>query len=352
MKKYFSLLLLCVSFNCGAFAQNNLTNKEDSILKKIANANNVNTTCDAYLSIAKLYTAQNPVKETEYINKVIFTADQSRDRAIITDYCIKIVDQWNSFPTPERRALALSAIEKGLKIGKEAQLNKNVAILLVRKAVTYRNEGNITEALKFNDEASSYAALSKSDSIIIFCEVSHANTLMQKDENLTAFKKYMHALNLAEILKDDKLQSLIQKRIGDFYVKVGQNEKAKDYYQKSLNTSFRLKDSTQELSIYQSLISLYLSEKDFASAREYLNILKQKEKVSSFYKQYTLSAESSIISQEDLKKLPAFIRQNKELLQDYEKYGMQYELYRLKGVIFTVDKIYDSAYYYLQLSKT
>jgi len=351
MKKYFSFLLVYGLTSLNIFAQNNLQQKEDSILKIITKSNKTVTICDGYLSIAKLYTAQNTVKETEYINKTLFKAEQSRDRKLMAEYCIKVTDQWNSFPSPERRALAVKAIDKGLQIAKEAQLNKEAAILLVRKAATYRNEGNITDALKFNEESIGYASLSKSDSIEILCEISHANTLIAKDENLAAFKKYMHALNHAEIAKDENYQTNIQKRIGDFYVKVGQNEKAKDYYIKGLDISKKIKDTITELTIYQSMIALYCSEKDFASAREYLKVLKQKEKVSSFYKQYTISFESSIIAQEDIKKLPEFIRQNKEILTEYEKYGMQSEMNRLKGVIFTVEKKNDSAAFYLMRSK-
>ena len=351
MKKYFSFLFLYAIISCSVFAQNNLQQKEDSILKTINKSNKTEIICDGYLSIAKIYTAQNIAKETEYINKTIFKIEQSRDRKLIAEYCTKVADQWNSFPTPERQALAIKAIDKGLQIAKEAQLNKETAILLVRKAVTYRNQGNISEALKFNEESISYAALSKSDSVQILCEISHANTLILKDENLAAFKKYMHALNLSEIAKDESFQTNIQKRIGDFYVKVGQNEKAKDYFIKGLNIAKKIKDSITELTVYQSMIALYCSEKDYASAREYLKVLKQKEKVTDFYKQYAVSAESSIIAQEDIKKLPEFIRQNKELLQDYEKYGMQAELYRVKGIIFTVEKKNDSALYYLMRSK-
>ncbi len=351
MKKYFSFLLAYILLSTNLFAQTNLQQKEDSILKIVPPSNNIAAICDGYLSIAKIYTGQNIAKETEYINKAIFKVEQSRDRKLIAEFYRKVADQWNSFPTPERQTLALQAIDKGIKIAKEAQLNKEIAILLVRKAITFRAKGDLTEALKYNEESLSYALLSKSDSVIILSEISHASTLLEKDENLAAFKKYMHGLNLAEIAKDEKFQVTIQKRIGDFYVKVDQVEKAKDYYMKGLNLSKKLKDSAQELSIYQSMISLYLSEKDFASAREYLNVLKQKEKQSSFYKRYVLSAETSIIAQEDIKKLPEFIRQNKELFSEYEKYGMQSELCRIKGLIFTVEKKNDSALYYLMRSK-
>jgi hypothetical protein len=351
MKKCFSFLLLYALLSSNIFAQANLQNKEDSILKIINTSNNVSTICDGYLKIAKFYTAQNIAKETEYINKTIFKIEQSRDRKLIAIYYRKVADQWNAFPTPERQSLALIAIDKGLQIAKEAQLNKEAAILLVRKAITYRAKGDISEALKYNEESTSYAALSKSDSVVILSELSHANTLIEKDENLAAFKKYMHALNLAEIVKDEKYQTVIDKLIADFYVKVGQTEKAKDYYMKGLELSKKLKDSTVELSIYQSMITLYSDTKDFASAREYLKILKKKEKESSFYKQYALSAESSIIAQEDIKKLPEFVRQNKDLMFEYEKYGMQSQMYRLKGIIFTIDKKYDSALYNLMRSR-
>jgi hypothetical protein len=353
MKKSFPLMVLCVFVTVNIFAQQTaLQPKEDSILKLISTSTDVSITCNGYLDIAKIYTGQNMSKESEYINKTIFKIEQSRDRKLIANYYRRVADQWNSFDTPERSELAFKAIDKGLLVSKEAQLNKETALLLVRRAITNRIRGNITEAIKSNEESIGYASLSKNDSAEIVCAISHANTLMAKDENLSAFKKYMYALNLAEIAKDEKSElPYLYKRIADFYVKVGQVEKGKDYYMKGLGISKKIKDSITELSVYQSMISVYCAAKDFSSAREYLKILYQKQKTSSFYNLYAVSAESSIIAQEDINKLPEFIRQNKTILLEYEKYGMLAELYRLKGVIFTVELKFDSALYYLTLSK-
>jgi hypothetical protein len=325
---------------------------EDSVLKTITTANSVEQICNAYLSIARLYTGQNDKKEIEYIDKVIFTIEQSRDRKLIANYYRKVAEQWSSFNVSERSERTLKFVDKGLQIAKESQLNTETALLLMRKAVTYRLIGNMNEAVKYNKESTDYASLSKNDSVAILCETSYGNTLIAKDENLDAFKKYMHALNLAEASKNEKSQQCyLYKKIADFYVKVGQIEKGKDYYMKGLDLSKKLNDSTTELSIYQGMIMLYVSEKDFASAREYLKILYQKGKTSAMYKQYALSAESIIIAQEDIKKLPEFIRQNKNLLTEYEKYNMFAELYRLKAVIFTVEANKDSALYYFKRSK-
>ena len=351
MKNFFSFVLLYTILCSTSFAQINLQQKEDSILKVVNKSNIASVICSGYLDIARMYIRLNTEKETEYINKTIFKAEQSRDRKLIANSYLKVADEWNGYYTPERSELAIKAADKGLLIAKEAQLNKEIALLLTRKAISYRIAGNISEALKHNEESLSYAMLSKSDSVQILTEISHANTLIEKDENLAGFKKYMHALNLSEISKEKYFLNTIQRRVGDFYFKVGQVEKAKDYYIKGLELSKKLKDSAVEVGIYTNLISLYCSEKDFVSAREYLKILKKQGKASNFYNQYAVSAESSIIAQEDIKKLPQFVRQNKELFADYEKYGMLPELYRLNGMIFTIEKKNDSALYYLMLSK-
>ena len=351
MKKVFSFLALFAFVCLHSYAQNNLQQKEDSILNVVNKTNNPSIICNGYLDIARLYVRLNPAKESEYINKAIFKAEQSRDRKLIANSYLKATDLWNGYYTPERSELAIKTANKGLSIAKEAQLNKEIALLLIRKAISYRIAGNLSEALKHNEESLSYAILSKSDSVQILSEISHANSLIEKDENLAGFKKYMHGLNLSEISKEKYFLNTIQRRVGDFYYKVGQTEKAKDYYIKGLELSTKLKDSAAEVGIYTNLISLYCSEKDFVSAREYLKILRQKGKTSTFYNQYAVSAESSIIAQEDIKKLPQFVRQNKELFADYEKYGMLSELYRLNGIIYTIEKKNDSALYYLTLSK-
>lgn len=353
MKKLSFLFLLFNTIASICLAQvNPLQASEDSLLTIVNTAKAVEAKAEAYLQIAGIYAGLNIEKETDYINKTMFLIEQSRDRNLISIYYRKIADHWNGVAnTPERKELALKAINKGLAVAKEAQVNKEVAILLVRKAMAYRTQGNAVEALKYNEESISYAELSKSDSVKILCQISFANTLLQKDENLGAFKKYMLALNLSEIAKENVFRPNIYKRIGDFYIKVGQLEKAKDYFIKGLDAAKIVKDSINEVGTYVSLITMYADAKDFAFAREYLKILYQKSQKSAFFKQYAIYAESSIIAKEDISKLPAFIKQNSSLVTEYEKYGMFAEVYRIKGLIFTVEQKYDSALFYLLRSK-
>jgi tetratricopeptide (TPR) repeat protein len=352
MKKILPLIFIVFSINSFA-QQSNLQSREDSVLKIIPSQKTPEEICNSYLAIAWIYAGQNKEKETEYFSKTIFTAEQTRDKKLIAIIYKKIADQWLSLGSMmERQNNALVAIDKGLAVAKQAQLNEETASLTIKKAYTYRIRGKLSEALKLNEEAVNYADLSDNDSLKIAAQLSYANTLLAKDENLTAFKKYMLALNMAETVDQKPLTLALYERVANFYKKIDQAEKAKDYYIKGINLSKKINDSTVLLSIYTNLINLYVSQKDFAMAREYLKILYDKGKKSEIFKQYAISAESGIIAKEDINKLPEFIKKNSMLIDEYAKYNMFFEMHRIKSLIFSVEKRFDSALHYITLAKS
>jgi hypothetical protein len=351
MKKF--LAVLC--FFCVGNAKAQLAKEQqtaDSILKVIAVLKQPAAKCNAYMDIAKLFTGQNIEKEKEYINKIIFEAEQTRDRKLIATTYRKIAEQWLGLPSNlDRQQLALTAIEKGLTLAKDDQYNKETALLLQKKGFTYRYMGKLTEAIKFHEESINYAELSNSDSVKIVTEMSYANSLLSKDENLAAFKKFMLALNLAETIHEDKLKITIYERIAYFYAKINQKEKAKDYYVKAIEQSKAIKDSVNEMYNYQNIILLYAQNKEFTVAKEYLKMLQNKVGTNETFKQFAISAELRIIYYEDEKNLPEFFRKNSEMFANFRKYGMNSENDRIKGILFTYEGKMDSALYYLNSAK-
>jgi hypothetical protein len=355
MKKLISFLVLLILSLELCQAQNTsviFQSKEDSILKIVSTKKEASDICKEYLAIAWLYAGQNLDKENEYFNKTIFTAEQTRDKKLIAKNYINIANQWLSLGSSmERQNNALAAIDKGLAVSKQAQLNEESAFLTAKKAYTKRVRGDLSEAVKLNEEAVNYAELTDNDSLKITAQLSYGNTLIAKDDNYTAFKKYMLALNMSEVANQKMLTLTLHERLGNFYKKIGQVEKAKDYYINGLKLAKEINDSSLTLTIYSSLINLYAGEKEFAMAREYLKILYKKGEKNEQFLQYAIGAESGIIAKEDINKLPEFMKKNPMLLTEYAKYNMFFEMHRLKGLIFSVEKKFDSAFYYLTLAK-
>ncbi len=351
MKKL-HLILFLFTFSQTFSQKNPLQNGEDSILKIAAKAKTIEDKCNAYFEIAKLYTAQNIDKENEYINKAIFEAEQVRDKKLIATMYRKSADQWMSLGNNiERLQLALTNIDKGLAIAKDAQFNLEIAALLQKKAATYRNMGKLTEAIKFHEESINYADLSNNDSIKISVQISYANSLLAKDENLAAFKKLMQTLNLAETVYDEKIKVSLYERIASFYEKINQTEKAKDYFVKAIEQAKVLKDSNNEMYNYVNIIQLYAKNKEFNTAKEYLKILQKKVGTNETFIRFAGSAELQIVYNEDEKNLPEFFKKNVSLFENFKKYGMYSEYDRIKGIIYMYDKKMDSALYHLNLAK-
>jgi hypothetical protein len=350
MKK--SLFTFLILFSFKLFAQTPaLQNQEDSILRIALKAKTIEAKCNAYFDIARIYTGQNKNKETEYINKAIFEAVQIRDRKLMATVYRKTAEQWLSLPGLERQELALAVIDKGLGVAKEAQYNIEVASLFQKKAATFRNMGKLSEAIKMHVESVNYADLSNNDSLRIVVQISYANSLLAKDENLDAFKRFMQALNLAESINDNKLKVSLYERIASFYAKINQIEKAKDNYVNAIDQAKAIKDTNNEVYNYANIIAIYAKNKDFDIAKEYLKILKKRVGSNEMFKQFALSSELQIVYYEDKKNLPDFFKKNPELLESYKKYRMLSEYDRIKGIIFTFEGKMDSALYYLNLAK-
>ncbi len=350
MKKYLSLVLLFCSIK--SFAQiAALKNSEDSILKIASKANTIALKCNYYFDIARLYTGQNKDKETEYIDKAIFEAEQVRDRKLIATMYRKTAEQWLSLSGLERQEKALAVIERGLIFAKESQYNLEIAALLQKKAATFRNMGKLTEAIKVHEESINYADLSNNDSLKISVQISYANSLLAKDENLAAFKKLMLALNFAETVNDDKIKVSLYERIASFYAKINQTEKAKDYYVKAIEQAKALKDTNNEMYNYANIIELYAKNKEFNTAKEYLKILQKKAGANETFIRFASTAELQIVYYEDEKNLPDFFKKNATMFENFKKYGMFSEYDRIKGLIYVFEKKMDSALYYLNLSK-
>ena len=351
MKKIVSILFIFLYLT--AHTQTNTLQKaEDSIVKTITVLQQPLAICNGYLEIAKLYTGQNIEKETAYINKAVFVAEQTRDRKLIATLYRKEAEQWMLLPgNVNRQQLALAAINKGLSMAKDAQYNVELALLYQKNGQTYRYMGKLTEAIKYHEESINYAILSNNDSVRIVTEMSYANSLLAKDENLAAFKKFMVALNLAETNNDDKLKTSLYERIAYFYSKINQIEKSKDYYVKAINQSKAIKDSVNEMYNYQNIILLYAQNKEFTIAKEYLKILQKRVGTNETFKQLAINAELRIIYYEDEKNLPEFLKKNGELFENFKKYGMQSEYDRVKGILYVYEGKMDSALYHLNLAK-
>jgi hypothetical protein len=351
MKKLLSLIFILITIY--SFAQTPaLQNQEESILKIALKAKTIEAKCNAYFEIAKLYAGQNKDKETEYINKAIFEAEQIRDKKLIATMYRKTAEQWLALNNNiDRQQLALNAIEKGLLIAKDVQYNIEIASLLQKKAATFRNMGKLSEAIKIHEESVNYAELSNNDSLLIYVQISYANSLLAKDENLAAFKKLMLTLNLAETVKDDKMKATLYERIASFYDKINQTEKAKDYYVKAIEQSKALKDTNLEMYNYANIITLYAKNKEFNTAKEYLKILQKKVGVNETFLRFARNAELQIVYYEDEKNLPDFFKKNAGMFESFKNYGMFSEYDRIKGIIYVYEKKMDSALYHLNLSK-
>jgi hypothetical protein len=349
-------LIIFIFIRINSFSQNVKSNKfEDSVLQIIQKATNEKDLYNQYFALGKNFMGENPTKELDYLQKALFNAEQTRDRPYIINASLKIADQFFNLGNQTARLdKAMQIIDKVIPLAKESQLNKETTFLLTRKAFIYRTKAEYSAAIKYNEEATNYAEMSEDDSTKVVAELSYATSLLTKDESLSAFKKYMNALNIVETMQDDKLKMNVYKRIADFYTSVKQYEKAKDYHQKVIKLAIKNKNEQSEVGTYQSLIFLNAENKDFIAARQYLDLYKQKAKTSKddFIKSSILFNEVNLLFSEDESKVAAYIRNNPKIADDLRQWGYASEANKAIGIMYSYEKRKDSAEYFFQKAKS
>ncbi|MFM2392546.1 MAG: hypothetical protein RLZZ546_523 [Bacteroidota bacterium] len=353
MKKIavFIILVLAVKL----FSQNDILQpgKEDSILNIIKSTVDVQKKVDIYLELAARYQSIDEAKEMKYLEKAEFEADQSRNRKIMAETYVKVFDQHsNLMGAGNRSNLALEAAEKGLAISTEANFTELTAIFHMKKGIIYRGMAKFNNALKSNIDAVTVAESTNNDSLKIITNLSHAKTLMEKDENLAAFKKLSNTLFFSENTKYKNLTALLCESLGDFYSKLDQIEKAKDYYMKCLKIQNELKNTSYVLEIYSKIAYLHANKKELKIAYEYLDRMKDyvKNSTSTYEKNKVLFTEVNIIFEEDLKKAGKYIKDNPKMINDLMTWGYESEAYRAKGLMYTLTNKRDSAETYYKLA--
>jgi tetratricopeptide (TPR) repeat protein len=347
----FIILVLAVKL----FSQNDILQpgKEDSILNIIKSTVDVQKKVDIYLELAARYQSIDEAKEMKYLEKAEFEADQSRNRKIMAETYVKVFDQHsNLMGAGNRSNLALEAAEKGLAISTEANFTELTAIFHMKKGIIYRGMAKFNNALKSNIDAVTVAESTNNDSLKIITNLSHAKTLMEKDENLAAFKKLSNTLFFSENTKYKNLTALLCESLGDFYSKLDQIEKAKDYYMKCLKIQNELKNTSYVLEIYSKIAYLHANKKELKIAYEYLDRMKDyvKNSTSTYEKNKVLFTEVNIIFEEDLKKAGKYIKDNPKMINDLMTWGYESEAYRAKGLMYTLTNKRDSAETYYKLA--
>jgi hypothetical protein len=308
----------------------------------------------SYVNLGSKYATFDQIKEEEYYNKALALAETTRDRPFMCDTYLRVAESFLNLSGQKQRASkAIELLDKALKLAKESQLNDKLALIFLRKASEARTSANFNDAVKFNQDAINYAEISNNDSIILASKLSYGTTLLYKDEDLSAFKKLSTALYDIESTNYTDLKKAAYDRLASFYNKIGQVEKAKDYYYKIIDLAKKENNIESEVSVYSDLIQLYIQNKDFANAREVLAKLKDRGKLlkTDMLKTLSLIMEVNILLSEDITKAPKYIKENPSLVTDLYNMGYGYEAEKVMGIRYSQELKKDSAEYYFKRAK-
>jgi tetratricopeptide (TPR) repeat protein len=113
------------------------------------------------------------------------------------------------------------------------------------------------------------AASLDNDSLKVSALNSLGNTHLARNENLLAFRNFLQALNMAEDLHSYELLKNSYNNMSNFYVTLGEYEKAKDYLFKLQRITQEFRQPYDRLNVYRSIALVYAANKQLDIATRY-----------------------------------------------------------------------------------
>jgi hypothetical protein len=340
--------ILCCFVTAVVFAQDEA--KQDSLWLKLKRAYTPSQKVAAYFDLATTYFEIDQKKSDSLAFTGLAIAESSRDRSLMVSAYLQDASRFLRYSyknsnieaarTRAQKALAISQREKNSEL--IIQCNN----ILAR---TYRASGNIGKALQANGEALALLPEISNDSLKIQAYVSEGLSLVRKKDMVNAFKSYLAALTIAEQSKKPSLLKTCYEMLVNFYVNLGDFEKAKDYAFKILEENIKTKDKALQLNDYNRIASVYASAKDVKMSVYYYDKLAHL--ADSLHNEtYRLEVKFGIVNlylnTDHFKEGYEYLRKSPEIFGQIKKMGMTQELDKANGYIQMMLGHYDSSIFY------
>lgn len=346
MKKL--VLILCCFVTAVVVAQDKAT--QDSLWLKLKRAHTPSQEVTAYFDLATNYFEIDQKKSDSLAFAGLAIAEASRDRSLMVSAYLQDASRFlrlsyknsniEEARTRIHKALAISQREKN------SELIVQCNIILAR---TYRTSGNLAKALQANSEALALLPEISNDSLKIQAYLSEGLSLIRKKDMVNAFKSHLAALTIAEQSKKPKLLITCYDMLVNFYVRLGDFEKAKDYAFKILEENSKTKNKVSLLKDYDLIAGVYAAAKDVKMSVYYYNKLANL--ADSLHNEtYKLEVKFGIVNlylnTGHFKEGYEYLRKSPEVFGQIKKLGMTHELDKANGYIQMMLGHYDSSIFY------
>lgn len=271
MRKLIAILLLAVVPVCG-FTQSRMY-VVDSMKANVANAKTEEEKVEQLGYLSRTLMNIDLAEAERYGLQMIEVAESSRDRKLMVEALLTNGERYSYLSgRTENIQKAITYYKKGLELARQNRLEAEMikAYLLLSEVSRYIPDAG--KALDYCNQAYSYAATLKQDSIFARVHLEFGTVYLVKNEKLLSLRNYMTALRLSEELRNNSLLRITYIRLSSFYAGISDYDKAIDYQAMALKLADQIKSGQSPYNKVQDLVrigDLYGFKKNYEMATHY-----------------------------------------------------------------------------------
>lgn len=209
----------------------------DSIKKGLARAKTAEEKAFWLDNLSRTMMNVNPAEADSYGEQLIMLAEESRDRKLMIRAYQANGVRCGFFRAQRTYAnRAIGYFEKALAIAKQEKMEDEIASCQLLLADIYISIPDHEKALSYVSDASTRLSNSKSDSLKVEAYITKGKVSEATNRKVDALSNYLDALAAAEAISDKnkkrkaELKRNCYLRLSGFYSRIGELDKAIDYY--------------------------------------------------------------------------------------------------------------------------
>jgi len=264
MKRQVLFIFCFITLTSSLYPQNQ--RKIDSLFNVINTTKQDTTKAEAYANICDAYSRSNPDTAMYFGNLGLKLAKEANYKKGIAVCYIKIGNIYEgqcNYPT------ALDFYKKSLKIREELGNKKGIAISYNNMGAIYKDQGNYPLALEYYQKSLIICEALGDKQEMSNCYNSIGNVHREQSNYSQALEYYKKSLKIEEELRDKQQMSYCYNNIGVVYSDQGNTKQAIESYQKCLKILEELGDKKGMAGCYNNVGESYTDIKNFALAIEY-----------------------------------------------------------------------------------
>lgn len=211
----------------------------------------------------------------EYGKKIIFVAEESRDRKLMVKAYMSNGLRCSYFGVQKSYLhRSIEYYDKALEIARQNKLQDEIGAVQLRLASVFLTIPEKDKALNYVNQAFSVISTLSNDSLRSEAYNSFGHVYLARNDKILALRNYLTALRIAEKTKNNELIRNCYLYLSSFYAGIEEYDKAIDYHTLALK---KLEVSNEKGSAYQRAIdfnsigNLYARKKNHEIAISYFN---------------------------------------------------------------------------------